>query len=541
MYIEDKLQVKTKYKVQRWIQKIDGGTEENESNYKLWDTVEYDDVDVDTEVEPNVIPIHGFTEPGKQKVEVARDGSTVVKYYFTRNSYKLTLIKGEGIASVIGEGTYKYEEVVGINAVASAGYTWSKWTGLGAPKTQNGVVQMQGDITLTAEAVPSTNTKYTIWHCRQGLDGTYPSNLIEEEILYGTTGTTVTPEFKEYEGFSPKGRPISVEIKGNGSTLIEYSYERLAYNVTVNKGTGIASVSGGGKYKYGQKVTIKAKVEQGYTWSKWTGTLSSTTQEYSFTMPASGVNLTANATANTNTKYTIKHWGGTNGNYDLLLEEEILYGTTGTTVTPKFKEYKGFVPNGSTQSVKIEGDGKTLVEYYYDATRLYLYDKGNQCTSVTGGWQGKAVKPTWADDPWCIPVKPAVNFEKSTMRASLDSEQNYRYGNLETKKDINLTGYNYLVVEFESINTVGMYSGVVIGVGPRATTETYKNAAWADAVPGGDNSVTSKKVSVDISSLNKQYDVYISLYAQRCNISSPCLFNCSNKSNIFRTIEKNEL
>ena len=40
---------------------------------------------------------------------VAGDGSTVVDIFYNRNSYTLTLIQGDGIASVTNAGTYLYE------------------------------------------------------------------------------------------------------------------------------------------------------------------------------------------------------------------------------------------------------------------------------------------------------------------------------------------------------------------------------------------------------------------------------------------------
>ena len=44
------------------------------------------------------------------------DGSLVLKAYYTRNTYTLTLVEGENILSVTGAGTYKYEETVEIDA-----------------------------------------------------------------------------------------------------------------------------------------------------------------------------------------------------------------------------------------------------------------------------------------------------------------------------------------------------------------------------------------------------------------------------------------
>lgn len=43
-----------------------------------------------------------------------------------------------------------------------------------------------------------------------------------------------------------------------------------SYSLTLEKGTGISSVSGGGTKTYNSSVSINAVVKTGYTWSKWT-------------------------------------------------------------------------------------------------------------------------------------------------------------------------------------------------------------------------------------------------------------------------------
>ena len=74
-----------------------------------------------------------------------------------------------------------------------------------------------------------------------------------------------------------------------------------AYQVTLQKGTGVQSVSGAGSYTMGQSVTINATLATGYHWKGWTGTYGTTTQQYSFTMPDQDVSLTANAEINRST------------------------------------------------------------------------------------------------------------------------------------------------------------------------------------------------------------------------------------------------
>lgn len=131
--------------------------------------------------------------------------------------------------------------------------------------------------------------------------------LIDTENKTGTTDTSVTPAVKTYAGFTSPATK-NANINGDGSTVIEYYYERNTYEITLTAGTGISAVTGSGTaYKYGKTVNINATVEAGYTWKNWTGTTTYTNQSVNITVPANDITLTANATANTNTKYTVKH------------------------------------------------------------------------------------------------------------------------------------------------------------------------------------------------------------------------------------------
>ena len=76
--------------------------------------------------------------------------------------------------------------------------------------------------------------------------------------------------------------------------------DKTANTVTVVKGAGIDSVSGGGSYEPGDKVTVSATVSGGYRWSGWTSSDASrlpgsSSRTYTFTMPAGNVTLTASA------------------------------------------------------------------------------------------------------------------------------------------------------------------------------------------------------------------------------------------------------
>lgn len=147
----------TKYIVRHWKEKLylDGtktyadSSKHNTTNYFLADT---DNLTGQTNrlVTPTVKTYEGFTSPSTITVRVKGDGSLIVDYYYTRNTYTLKtddsdsnkddqdngIKSGNGIDSsktnVISEGNnkkdnkkkFKYEEVVTVTTDTLSGYHW---------------------------------------------------------------------------------------------------------------------------------------------------------------------------------------------------------------------------------------------------------------------------------------------------------------------------------------------------------------------------------------------------------------------------------
>ena len=90
-----------------------------------------------------------------------------------------------------------------------------------------------------------------------------------------------------------------------------------AYQVTLQKGTGVQSVSGAGSYTMGQSVTINATLAMGYHWKGWTGTYETDTKQYTFSMPMQDVSMTADAEINHSTLRVDPNGGTWNGSADV--------------------------------------------------------------------------------------------------------------------------------------------------------------------------------------------------------------------------------
>ena len=90
-----------------------------------------------------------------------------------------------------------------------------------------------------------------------------------------------------------------------------------AYQVTLQKGNGVQSVSGAGSYTVGQSVTINATLATGYHWKGWMGTYQTTTKRYTFSMPGQDVSMTADAEINHSTLKVDPNGGTWNGSADV--------------------------------------------------------------------------------------------------------------------------------------------------------------------------------------------------------------------------------
>ena len=385
------------YKVEYYKEKLD-------ESYELVETEELDGK-IGAKVTAQAKEYAGFTEDINNKNRIAEgtiteDGSLVLRLYYTRDQYTLTLNKDENVENVTGAGTYKYGATVSINATLKeeAGYDirWNKWVSantevMSDKEEQNATIEMPaGEVILTATTTKEAkiDTAYKVEHYKEELDGSY--ELAETENLTGTTGEKVTAKAKtpeEYKGFtedaSNKDRIAEGTIAGDGSLTLKLYYTRNQYTLTLNKDENVENVTGAGTYKYGATVSINAtlKEEAGYDirWNKWVSAnteVMSDKEEQNATieMPAGEVILTATTTkeAKIDTAYKVEHYKEElDGSYELA-ETENLTGTTGEKVTAKAKtpeEYKGFTEDASNKDRisegTIAGDGSLTLKLYY--------------------------------------------------------------------------------------------------------------------------------------------------------------------------------
>ena len=284
------------------------------------------------------------------------------------------------------------------------------------PATTNGVY-------LTATATAQT-VNYTVEYYQQNIGDDLFTIVGTAQPKTGTTDTDVnlnSLSSQTYEGFTysyytvqssvikDATRGGSLNIEGDQTLVVRLYYTRNVYTITLTANKGVKSVSlaatsmtqANGVYsvRFGATVTLAAEEMPGYTFAGWTVDKSSTTvvltganrQDATFTVPSGNVMLTANATANTNTKYqanyyvqnadrtfvldttfteyTINaHTAGQTGTTDTLASIDVL-----SAVEYKGMKYSYYVATSTTNgaegvtngNLNIDGDGSLVINLYY--------------------------------------------------------------------------------------------------------------------------------------------------------------------------------
>lgn len=313
-----------RYTVRRYLQSLDG------SRYDLVATELYS-AETGSSVTPPVGNYVGFASPDHETVTVAGDESTVVEYYYVRNSYTATFETPEGGANV----TLKYGAPLVPPSVAKPGFTFSGWnraipstmpaanksyipmwsrieygiicdlvggsapgnpvsynvqtpgfylarptkprclfagwtgTGLSAPTLYVRIPQgSTGNRYYTA----TWQATYTVRHRRENLDGSYSQETSTTETKFGLSGTQTQAGPLRIDNYTPL--PIMQQtISADASTVVDVYYVRNTYTLTFDASGGQGGTTASG-VKWGtqtQDITAPTVTRTGYVFSGWSG------------------------------------------------------------------------------------------------------------------------------------------------------------------------------------------------------------------------------------------------------------------------------
>lgn len=296
------------YSIYRYLEKVDGGYDEGNPTTIISATGKLNE----TVRKPETL--NGFTfDQGRsddpENTRPDQSGNTVVRYYYTRNSYKLTWkadggtiqgIQGTQIAPDQLQCELKYQAQITKptrDNVSKVGYNFYNWTGTDS----------------MWDTMPSKNLEYT---------ATYTAETYHIQAV---------PELRE--GDLAEG-------------------DKWPWTYTIESGT----------------IKIPNRLKQGYTFDGWTENTEGGQPQKDVTIPAgSHENKTyySHFTPNKDTPYIVRHrYEDVNGSYDTDISEDKLKGETDSEVTPALKGRDHFISPTEVKG-KIAADGSTVFKYDY--------------------------------------------------------------------------------------------------------------------------------------------------------------------------------
>lgn len=226
----------TGYTVNYWRQKLTGdATVKDDKNYTLYESQHFEG-ETDTEVYAPLKDFDGFETPDDKIVKIKGDGSSVVDYYFVRESFIVTVdTAGNGNIEItmgsdipkVGNNTFLYGTKVSVTASSKDGvYNWKGWTGTFATSAEKITFSMPAkDVHLTATANEFTPQTYLI---KYNLDGgafqtSVPTSYQDFDNIQIPNPTKEGYEFLGWVGSNGQIPQKDIEITGEMKGDLEYT------------------------------------------------------------------------------------------------------------------------------------------------------------------------------------------------------------------------------------------------------------------------------------------------------------------------------
>ena len=224
----------------------------------------------------------GQTEYNLGDQFVMPDENIVINQYYAYN-YTITYELNGGTNNSNNPSKYTMLDTINLESATKEGYTFDGWyetISFDEPETTT-ITNRTGNITLYAKFTGNPKN-YTVEHYKENLNGEFVKDELETETIQSQIGLNVIASAKNFDGFTydseNENNIPSGTISSNEDLVLKLYYIRNSYNLTLNKNSFIDEVSLSktnkgtsviGSYKYGEEVTVNAKLgsSQGYTYT----------------------------------------------------------------------------------------------------------------------------------------------------------------------------------------------------------------------------------------------------------------------------------
>jgi uncharacterized repeat protein (TIGR02543 family) len=225
--------------------------------------------------------------------------------YFKQNQYTLTIhIEGSGtVTAYPNQTTYTYGTIVQLHAIPHEGWTFSHWTGDLSGSLNPTNITIDGNKTVTAHF---SQNQYTLTIIIVG-NGTVAKNPDKAVYAHGeiVTLTAVADPGWKFIGWSGDiertENPINVTM--DSSKTINATFIQEYYTLIIDIcGSGTVTIDPlQPTYTYGTQINLTANPSLGWSFSHWSGNISSYDNPLIFTIKGN-TNITAHFTQN---QYTL--------------------------------------------------------------------------------------------------------------------------------------------------------------------------------------------------------------------------------------------
>ena len=243
-------------------------------------------------------------------------GNHTIWVEFTISTYTISITQGaNGTISPGGEVKITHGGELTLTIHADAGYTIAKLIVDGNEVTSGELTSytfknVTDYHTFTAE-FSATSVQYTVKHWQESLTAEgatkcgdkYYTLMSDTDTLQGLTDSLTNATARPYTGFSNLAIEQQI-ISGNGDTVVNVYYTRNVHELSLVKTDGIIQVDGANSYRYGEEITVRAYLQDGYDFTRWESSVQGIVTDFNnveitITMPDYDATLTAYATIKT--------------------------------------------------------------------------------------------------------------------------------------------------------------------------------------------------------------------------------------------------
>jgi len=440
---------------------------------------------------------------------VIMDSNKIINATFTPNQYTLTIniVGGGSVSKNPDRPTYTYGEIVTLTATADPGWIFQGWSGdlSGSESPIN--ITIDGDKNVNATFIRLYVLAVNIVGSGSVLKNPDQATYVEGSVVTLTATPATGWAFYGWSGsISSSENPITIVM--DSDKIITATFTPIQCTLTINI-IGSGSVSKNPEkptYNYGETITLTAIPASGWSFFRWSGDLTGTTNPTTIVIDGNKV-VTANFVQG-----TICYDSSVYGNNGAL------YG--GATQGADGKIGRAVIFDGTTSYIEIpHSDTLSSFTQGFTASFWLKIEDTSRRQVILGKWNTGTSQRSWYIDynPVELPTRP-LTFYASIDGTNLAGEW---YANFVPSAGV----WYYVTLVWEANAAPRFYiNGQALTIGTRTVSSIYNNVGVPLHIARSTSSTTRYfKGSLDeirISNIARSAGYILTCYNNQFNPSS---------------------